>query len=157
MMFKPKSSSRSFIQYTCLACLFFGGVSIANAQTVESIMHKNEIDPNSGAAIVLFKADSDPSYWLEKVKKTMRAQDDLAVFNPYWITAFTDEAVSSGSGCGVVVGTWYTRNYIAKDRWEAILENGLQRLRYTILYVSDGGKLVSGDPVNGNRLWSDCK
>ena len=68
MLFKPKSSSRNFITYTCLACLF-GGVNIANAQTVESIMHKNEIDPNSGAAIVIFKADSDPSYWLEKVKK----------------------------------------------------------------------------------------
>ena len=81
MLFKPKSSSRNFITYTCLACLF-GGVNIANAQTVESIMHKNEIDQKSGAAIVKFKADSDPSYWLEKDKKTMRTQDDLAVFNP---------------------------------------------------------------------------
>lgn len=141
------------------SCIFvFLGmlVSIADAQTVPRLINQLKIDPQQRLAVVLFKADSDSEYWLEKVKRLMRTQDDMAVLNPYWIVQFTDESIESSNRCGVVVGRWYTSGYLHKDRWEQILENGLSKLRYTVLYVNPEGKLAAPDPAQANKLLSQC-
>jgi hypothetical protein len=130
--------------------------STVGAQNVPRLINQLRIDPQQRSAIVLFKADSDSDYWLEKVKRLMRTQDDMAVLNPYWIVQFTDESIDSSSRCGVVVGRWYTSGYLHKERWEQILENGLSKLRYTVLYVNTEGKLAAPDPSQANKLLQQC-
>lgn len=129
---------------------------LAEAQTVSKLLNQIQIDPPSRSAIVLFKAESDSDYWLEKVKRLMRTQDDMAIMNPYWIVGFSDESIVSTNRCGIVIGRWYTSGYPHKDRWEAILENGLSKIRYTVIYVSDEGGLVSPDRAQANKLLQQC-
>lgn len=127
-----------------------------HSENVSRIINKFRADPSPRSVAVLFRYESYSDYWLEKVKKLMRTQDDLAFLNPYWIIQFSDESIESRNQCGVVIGRWYTSGYMHKERWEAILENGLTKINYVILYVNSEGKLTSPDPAAANRLIQQC-
>lgn len=84
----------------------------------------NNIDRTDIVA-VFYYAKKNPEAAAERVKDVMHTRDPNGVMNPYWIVEYLDTVVDKKTGCGMIIGRWYTNNYLYSVEWDNVMHRGL--------------------------------
>jgi len=108
---------------------------------VSKLVNSRNTTSRNDLVMVIFNAKGNVHSALANMKSAMHTRDPGGFLNPYWIVNFPDEAVSTSTNCGVIIGEWYAGNFPVRGSWEAIMNQAISENVEVgaYLYTQNGG------------------